>query len=421
MARLQEFQYNFYELTLGSDGRLVYGSSANQPIPKLPQIFWKNGSSWSEANLYCLEMAAPGNVKIETVHRKMKHIQYFASYVEKEKKDWRHFPRRREDQILKIFRGHLIDQRETGILSPGTVTNCMNVVVDFYRFVQEKGFINPQNKMWRDREIAMPIYDNAGFLRIFVTRTTDLSIPNKQRVGGTLEDGLLPLSADHMTRLLQYTAANATSELHLLLSTGFFSGARIGTITTLTVNSLLTASIDPYTEGILRLPAGPGTGIATKFSVSGSLWIPEALMKELIDYASSTRRLLRERFAKPEHKNVLFLTRSGQPYSVKTVVRLISGLRDVCCEAGLRFMRKFTFHQTRATFGTWLTRELMTSGLDTATVLSEVKSAMFHKYESTTWRYIRFLETTKAKIEAASKFNELFTGIRGRDWGQTSA
>ncbi len=43
---------------------------------------------------------------------------------------------------------------------------------------------------------------------------------------------------------------------------------------------------------------------------------------------------------------------------------------------------------------------------------------MFHKHESTTFRYVQFLEYAKGKQEAAQAFHEAFTGLCRRDWNE---
>jgi hypothetical protein len=45
-----------------------------------------------------------------------------------------------------------------------------------------------------------------------------------------------------------------------------------------------------------------------------------------------------------------------------------------------------------------------------------VKSAMLHKNEAVTWRYIRFISVSKGKEAAANAFTEAFTGMHNRNW-----
>lgn len=149
--------------------------------------------------------------------------------------------------------------------------------------------------------------------------------------------------------------------------------------------------------------------------------VPGALLDDLKRYSTSTERLLRESKTHTAHKNLLFLTRRGRPYSVSTVDRLVQEMRLRAVNAGMRFMANFKFHQARATFGTWLLDVLLTSGASPAEAIGVVRDAMLHKDESTTYSYIKFRDTTRAKQTAAVAFNEAFTGFRSREWDNEDA
>jgi integrase len=249
--------------------------------------------------------------------------------------------------------------------------------------------------------------------------TTDLSIPNRARPGLRLEDGLLPITRQHMTDLLQFAKGNCSEELHLMLMLGFFTGARLGTITTLRVKALEDASRDPHVSGMWSIPVGPGTGIDTKFDVHGHLMISHDLMETLKAYATSPRRLDRVIKA-PHNKSYLFLTRHSNPYSVAAVDREMVTLRRSGQAVGMKFFQAFKFHQSRATFGTWLA----TICLEVASVkvtIEFVKRAMHHKSASTTFGYIAFIEHTEAKIEVANAFTQAFLGLQTRQSGVTHA
>jgi integrase len=421
MARLEYIQYDFYDSSLDLNGELIWEKKlGKKSIKDLPQIYWTNNSGWDEANLWALDRATSGTVDIETVKRTMKHLGRFATFAETECIDWRHFPLRKEEQVLRKFRSHLIRERDTGMAASSTVSNCMNAVIQFYRFANLHNLIGNTTAMWNDRQTVIRTHDRTGFERAMIRLTTDLKIPNRKRIGATVEDGLLPLRSDHMRALLAYSAERETQELHLMLGTGFLTGARIGTITTLTVTCLQTARSDPFTPGIHLLPVGPGTGISTKFSVIGELMVPEALLADLKAYASSTTRLLREAKARDENKNLLFLARSGRPYSVATVNRLVDEMRKRAAQAGMHFMGRFIFHQSRATFGTWL-MQLLLEHTSPTIALGIVRDAMLHKDESTTLGYIKFIESTRAKKDVAAAFSTAFTGLENRNWNEVHA
>ncbi|KVD49051.1 integrase [Burkholderia sp. ABCPW 11] len=421
MARLEYIHHEFFDASLCEHDELFWTKEPKRPIDRLPQIFWDDGRGWDEANLWALDRTASCHVHAETTNRTMKHLSRYANFLEASGIDWRHFPIRKEEQVLRRFRKHLVEERDDGMLASSTASNCMSTVIQFYRFAEAHNLVRADGPMWVDRLAAIPFYDAAGFKRSMVRLTNDLKIPNRKRVGATLEEGLLPLRSEHMSRLLAYTAMHEIEELHLTLSTGFFTGARVGTITTLTLSSLQTAREDPHTPGIYRLRVGPGTGVATKFSVAGELMVPKAVLDDLKIYAYSTTRLLREAKARGDDKNRLFLTRRGRTYTVDTVNRLVQEMRQRAVAAGLQFMQRFRFHQSRATFGTWLMQILLDSGAKTTDAIRFVRDAMLHKDERDTLRYITFLENTRAKGQFAAAFNDAFTGLRNRNWDNADA
>lgn len=418
-ARLDFIQYSGFKSSLGESGEFVWAGPL-KTIEKLPQIFWRDGSGWSEANVWALERAAAGEALGDTIKRNLKHLLTYARFLERSEQDWRHFPVRKEDQPVRMFRKFLIDERAAGRIKPSTATNCMAAVIQFYRFVLLKGLINRSQPLWVDRQLVVRIHDSTGFKRTISRLSSELSIPNRAAIGQVLEDGLLPISADHMKQFLQYTANNESIDFHYMLSMGFFTGARIGSIVTIPTAALYSAREDPLSPGLYRITAGPGTGIATKFSVSGDILIPAALLEDLKAYAKSTHRLLREAKADKRHKQLLFLTRTGKPYSVATVNTANFQCRQRAAATGLHFLRDFTFHQSRATFGTWFMQLMLDSGSKT-NAIRVVRDAMLHRDEKTTLGYITFLENSQSKIHAANEFNAAFTGMRQRDWSKLNA
>lgn len=418
MARLEIVDFRPWTCATGPKGAFTWRiDAARRSAAALPQIYWNNGAGWPEANLWALERTTQDRANPATVLSAMRHLKAYADFLEDSTIDWRHFPIRRDERVLDRFRGRLLTAVNSGQIALSTASVRMNTVIRFYRFSQHKGFVQKTTPMWSEKTIVIPFVDNVGFQRAMSRVTTSLNIPNRTRPGITLEDGLQPISSADMTTLLALTSSEHSTELHLMLCLGFFSGARIGTIVSLTKSSLLTARRDPLASGFYLLPVGPGTNIATKFNVRGDLYIPEALLADLKVYASSTERLRREARATPEDKPALFITRRFNRYSVDTVDRLIQELRGTALDQGMSFMDKFRFHQSRATYGTWM-MQLMLECSPPSNAIDFVRRAMLHKNESTTFRYVKFLETTAGKIKAADEFNEAFTGLRNRKWSQ---
>lgn len=387
-------------------------------LSDLPQIFWNDGTPWAEVNHWAYDKALNVSINLSTVQNLMSHLHKYASWLEKEPADWRHFPTQKSDRVLVRYRGSLIKARDSGDLSPSTATARMRAIIQFYRHCAAHNFVSREAPKWQDKLVVVNYYDSVGFKRSLTRLSTDLSIPNRARPGFRLEDGLLPITSSHMTELLRFTSekTNASEELHLMLTVGFFTGARLGTLSSLRIESLESALPDNSIPGISTIAVGPGTGVATKFGVSGHLLIPDFLLAELKRYAYSPRRLKREQHAAKENKSLLFLTRFVNPYSNpnglsgSAITREMTDLRRSAVNAGLKFMQSFHFHQTRATYGTWL-MSIALEKVGPKAAIEFVKHAMLHKEEATTMRYITFLEHTKAKIEMGNAFTQAFGGL----------
>lgn len=390
-------------------------------IDELPQIFWINGEPWHEANHWALTKAvSPTGGHLKTVTSLMKHVAAYASWLEFKDLDWRHFPKLKQDRVLVLYRGELIAERDKGNLAPSTATARMAALINFYRHVQVYGFVQRHSPLWKDHQVVIRYFDCVGFERTLTRSSSELAIPNKPRPGLRLEYGLTPLNTEDAAALLEFTKEQSLHEINLMLLLGVLTGARIGTITTLGVKNIESAYPDSDTPDTYRLRVGPGTGVKTKFDVTGELLVPKFLIEDLRAYAYSMRRLTRQSAASEVNRGLLFLTTRGNPYIASSFNRLMTDLRRRALSAGLRFMTNFKFHQTRATYGTLL-MSVALRVTNTRAAVAFVRDAMLHRDEKTTFLYVRFIETTPVKAAIAKEFSAAFSGVVSRDWNQYRA
>jgi integrase len=310
---------------------------------------------------------------------------------------------------LFVYRGYLVNQRDANQLMPSTASARMSAVVRFYRWCYREGFVGDK-PLWEDSTKVLRFYSSEGFNRTMSVVSSELSIPNRKRQGLFLEDGLLPITGEMRDKLLRYISENGDVELRLMLAIGFFTGARSGTIRTLRLRDIEGATTDPQQPGLKCIAVGPPTTVKTKYSVSGEITFVDTLLDELEEYFYSPRRLMRQALAKKGNRTVLFLTSKGNPYSDTSFTKVMSDLRKRMVADGLKEFQSFHFHQSRATFGT----ELMSLALkylpDKADAICFVRDAMLHKDESTTWKYVKFIERHPLKEKYASEFYKLITG-----------
>lgn len=421
MATLERIHFIPHYLTHGK-GVITYAASGSRlPIKGLPQIFWADHTPWREANLWVVERATTGDASLKTVASNMSGLLNYAKFLESRGLQWFEFPVRKADRCLVLYRGALIKMRDTGQISPSTASEYMRNCIMFYRWVRDRELLSPHFQLWREKPYVTKYFDQVGFERTISGTTTDLSIPNRKRLGQTLEDALLPVSEIDRDAILDFAAENATPELYLMLALGFFTGMRLGSICDLKIQTLEHAVSDPSAEGLLRLAVGPGAAppVHTKFGVTGQVWIPEALHDELLEYARGWRRMEREAKASPENRDLLFLTRFGNAYGRRgtdqsSAVNVeMSEFRKRGIKAKLQVLRKFRFHQSRCTFGTELARLALSACTDVSIVIATVSDALLHgpNSEATTFKYIRFVQALPIKQALSNSFMAAFSGI----------
>lgn len=390
---------------------------AAKAISGLPQLCWADNTPWREANLWALERATGQEVTLKTVAAGMTALHAYAKWLESTDAKWWDFPLKKSGRCLVRYRKALIDSRDKGELAPSTVSERMAVVVQFYRWLNSTALLSTDGPIWQERTVGVHLTDAVGFTRTVAVRTTDLSIPNRKAPGERLEDGLLPVSVTDRTSILVAAKKHASEELFLMLTTGFFSGARLGTIADLRIGTLERAAPDPATPELMRISVGPGADppVHTKRGVSGHIHITKANLEALREYFYSTRRLKRQASAKAEHRDLIFLTRFGNPYvnrgSDKSSALNVEmhTFRKLASPLGLPALRHFHFHQSRCTFATELAR-LAIKACGAINALHIVKVFLLHKHESTSMRYIKFVENAPAKERAADAFTRDFLG-----------
>lgn len=417
MASLEMINFTRMSSTV-AEGRVHWSRVDQAAIRGLPQIFWSDNTPWREANLWATQRAADKSTNVKTILSAMKHIHAYAIWLERESIDWWHFPIREADRCLLKFRGHLIHQRDNGQISPSTSSQRINAVIRFYRWLKKENLISSQNPMWNDRKIGIHIEDSMGFVRTIEKEATDLSIRNTKKIGRALEDGLLPVSSEAATQILNFADTNASVELALMLKLGFTTGMRIGTICDLKELTIEHSVPNPWIPDWHLLAVGPGAhpSVHTKLGVTGQVWISNSVLQILREYMFSTRRLKRQALAKPEHRDVIFLNRFGKPYasegvdSSQAINVEMTRLRKAGLTHGIKSLRDFHFHRTRCTFGTELARVTLKHG-GAKTAISLVMLALLHRDERTTLRYIKFVEQQAAASELGNEYTRNFLSL----------
>lgn len=416
MARLQLIHYLPHNLEIENSAVNWVLNRNRKSIPGFPQIVWSDGTPFREANAWAASRSI--DVSTQTIHSDLSKLLQYANFLEESNLSWCHFPKQRSEQCLVRYRGHLIGLRNQGIISPSCATSRMRSTIAFYKFLKAEELIDPRQHYWRNKIFSLSTFDPNGFERTIRVATTDLSIPNKQRHASGLEDGLQPLTDQGVKDLVRIVQTTHSYEFYLMTLLGITTGARIGTIVDLKVATIRNASVDPQFPGYRFLRVGPGAipPVGTKLDVTGTILVPDWIYEKLAAYATDTRRLLRQMKAAGEDKDLLLLNKGGRPYlgsgkEVSSAVRkFVADVRQAAQQERNAELAKFKFHMTRATFGTRLANTLL-ERFSANVALAFVKKLMLHKNESTTLRYIRWVQDKPIKHAAANAFSTKFLGL----------
>lgn len=391
----------------------------------LPQIVWCHGEFWSEANLWLLRRARlmlSGRLKEGTIGANGKDLLAYASWLEDAGRQWWRCPVRDDDRPLNLYRGFLVasagpettdSSAQAGkaprpsVLSPLLASRRMSTVKAFYQWLLKEEILSPGFELWSEKKILIPYEDAFGFRRHIEAVQTSLDIRVSRRQNEEeLEEGLQPVSLDVRDKILDLAHRRASNELFFMLSLGFWSGLRLGSVCDLKVQTLENAlPIDGNPE-LMLLSVGPQANPPVQMKLgrnSSFIVIPTRLREDLMDYAVGLERGNRVVLAKPQHKDLLFLTKHGNPYGrpgsdrSPSVNAEMSRLKRAAREEGLK-IDDFTFHWSRATFGTMWAEVARDAGR-LHEFFPTLKQMMAHKHDRTTWRYIRWVE--KAGIRSA--------------------
>ncbi|MEN1973237.1 site-specific integrase [Luteimonas sp. MJ204] len=393
-----------------------------QAEPKrIPQLVWRGGEFWDEANVWLLGRARlllSGQLKEATVVSNGKDLLAYADWLEASGMKWWHCHPRDDQRPLNLYRGHLVASHEEGLVAPTLASRRMATLKAFYRWLLSEQILSPGFRLWSERKVRVAYEDAFGFRRHVDTVRTSLDIRVTRRVDDAcLEEGLQPVSLETRDAILDLAFRRSSHELYLMLSLGFWSGLRLGTVTDLKIQTIENAVRIRGCDALKQISVGPlaNPPVHMKLGVSSDeIVVPTQLLEQLLDYSVSYARGKRAALAKRESRDLLFITRFGNPYGSPgsdrspTLNAEMSRLRRLAREEGLD-MKGFTFHWSRATFATTWARVALANGV-LHQFMPTLKRMLAHKHDRTTERYIRWIENEEVRSAVMDEFTKTMFG-----------
>ena len=358
----------------------------------------------------------------------------FQRFLEDEQLDCLKFYKLKQLNAIFKYRTRLIGQANAGLISVSSARGRINAVVNFYRFLVTEDLIDHQHygMPFQDVYKYIAVDNEFGARRKMAIKSHDLAIhvPAKAHNSEAIVDGgeLSPLSVEEQELVLR-ALQKSSREYQLMFYLALFTGARLQTICTLRIESLLNRTAD--NNGFIRLPVGAGTGVDTKFQKPMTLLIPNWLAQDIKIYSKSEQA--RQRRQKSHYgdvnENYVFLTKLGTPFytskaeqqeltakikssdsygirlklyegeAVRSYLKVV--LLPEICMVDPKF-QSFKFHDLRASFGMNLLEsqlQHLPEGHSTMIAVEYVQARMGHRNISTTLQYLNY----KSRLQWRSK------------------
>lgn len=357
-----------------------------------------------------------GGVSLITVQSLANSMCLFLKWVEKHNVDWHEVYAESDSDKAKYwlpvyrYRKHLIEQVISKDIDRDTANLYINHVRQFYEWARKQRRIDKVpfkyktkviKKARKDGGLDLLFTDYGSEEKGFTITTTDLLIPKKYKQKKSRDSSLSPYSQDEL-KLLYASEELARPSAKLRVDLAVQCGLRAEEIATFKAIYVVDPSLD--NKPIYHVT------IVGKYDKERTVMVSKGLMSSLWQYRNGKEH--QDRLAKWQfeqgHCNYapLFLNRSGDFMSRKSIGNVISKVRNELAPFGKTFQRDF--HDLRSTFATNLAGFLIHKNLPLGFVQYKLMQLMGHADFSTTQKYINFARSLTFDKQMASWVDKLF-------------
>ena len=409
-----------------------------------PVVIKSDGIVWDKAALY-LNALAKQRKSSKLLKTVGDDLLDFLRFMETHNIDMLYIAIEKELRVTYRYRQDLLNREKLG---RNTAAQRISRIVAFYEYcfdnnlftkeelknrlpkkLKDSLFVKRKEKRWRK--------NTQGFGFQIEYEVSDLSIPrtpSAEQSTDAIQDGrqLHPLSEEEQEIFNKYLKEHASRLFQLICIIALCTGARLQVICTLRVKDIKKMKDGPTVKGVFKaLKVGNNTTIDNKQDKPYKVFFPIWLVEELAEYIDSKE--WKERAAKSYYKNnnnYVFLSKFGNTlytsrlekkdreqnkYTVephdhgveKSGEAIRKYLNDIwiLMEENNEPIRKFSFHDLRATFGLNLLRYLESdSTLNLEEILEEIKERMGHSSRVITESYINYHARNKAYERVSEQY-----------------
>ena len=427
--------YKFYATQQIDDN-----SVDDEPFYYFSVLLNNDRSPWYEANLFLLHIAnSPEFVYTAAkIARKASQLLDYKLWCEQNNINMFDFTARRpKNRPTYCYFSHL---HESGI-SAGNLNQRTSLIYKFTRYFSEQYQIDT-NRIDQVTNAFIHLKNKQGYsitLKVNKRKLTK-SVPkfSKHVMGKVIDEGeyLRPLIKSEQELLINALKnPRYKNDERLIFNIAIDTGARKQTILTLRLKHIkLFTTNNLSSDGSYKIPAGPGTGIDTKFNKILTISIPESLGEKLKMYAfSKVAQQRREIFTKKfgdifKYKDdiYLFLSSRGDcrymaksdPRFTKTKIPPTGGSIQTIVKKLFTFdlpdtfPKDYTFHWNRASYAfnyyLFLKPLVDNNKISHQDLIAFIQHALSHEHPETTEKYLNLFTDHKKLYEMQSQWENKF-------------
>ncbi|KPV91548.1 Tyrosine recombinase XerC [Pseudoalteromonas sp. P1-30] len=363
-----------------------------EDLESLPTLYTSDARFVHSVNAWFYDLVACKRLK--DLNSYSRALLCYWSYLEVNSLNWDEFPPIKRLKPTYKFKYHLLSEVNSRKISPSTANLYLKHVVQFYIWAIEESEIEINDEKTAPfviEFISIKRTDKLAHLKPkFIVQTTDLKI----RVPKKSESGLSPLTSESLLAFSNKLKSEPI-EFKLMCALALLSGLRKSEACSFTQEALNSAIPTSNSHTRYTLTLGPSTGVNTKYNKQREIEVPATLFNKLKDYSISERRLKKIQKLKIRGEyEPLFISQYGNQAPVGTLSARWSDFRKIIKFTHSNF--HYSFHDLRSTYATYRLNDLLDAGLGVGEALDCLMHWMGHDQESTTMKYIRYLQKKTA-------------------------
>ncbi|MEH0689930.1 site-specific integrase [Vibrio cholerae] len=389
------------EVSVNNERLTSLSFSNSSHITSVPTLYCQNGTFVEPVNHWFIYLKSVK--RLEDLNSYSRALLRYWNFLESNQLSWDNIPTLKSAKPTYQFRNfNLIPSIKDGSLSSSTANTYIRHVTQFYAWAMYEQILQlpPERFPFQVQDMNIRINGPLRHLKPKITvQTNDLRIREPNKNISSSVHGLNPLNMDDV-KLFFKELSKESIEFRLMCLLACCSGLRASEVSSLTIDSLQTATPTSDIKNRFTLSIGPKLGVNTKFMKTRKIEVSSELLRELNNYCTSERRFKRIEIYNNKQKKTnisyehIFISQQGNLYSPATLAARWGDFRKRIRTSNNNF--NYKFHDLRSTYATYRIGDLLDSGIGEYDAIDTLMGYMGHNNETTTFKYIRYRKRREA-------------------------